>query len=128
MLKKLENKEKGKKLSELIAKKKEAKKISNTEYEKKVIELSKKGFKSEKIGEQLRQEGIHPRDYGKKISVILKEKNLYISSDLVNIEEKLRKVMEHYKRNKQDKRAKREKDRIYAKLRKLKKYLKIQVK
>ena len=128
MLKKLESKEKDEKLSELIAKKKEAKKISNTEYEKKVIELSKKGFKSEKIGEQLRQEGIHPRDYGKKISVILKEKNLYINSDLVNIEGKLKKVMEHYERNKQDKRAKREKDRIYAKLRKLKKYFKIPVK
>ena len=92
--------------------KKEVKKISNTEYEKRVIEFSKRGFKSEKIGEQLRQEGIHPKDYGKKISKILKEKNLYINPDLVNIEEKLKKVVEHYKKNKQDKRSKREKDRI----------------
>ncbi len=128
MLKELERKNKDKFSSKIVIKKKESRKISNIEYEKKVIEFSKKGFKSEKIGEQLRQEGIHPREYGKKISKILKEKDIYVNPDLVNIEEKLKKVVEHYKKNKQDKRAKREKDRIYAKLRKLKKYLKIKIK
>ena len=107
--------------------KKIVKKLSNSEFEKKVVELAKKGFTTEKIGEQLRQQEIHSKEYDKKISKILEEKNLYINPDLKNVEEKLKKVREHYEKNKQDKRAKREKDRIYAKLRKLRKYHKIEI-
>ena len=102
------------------------KKISQSEFEKKVIALAEKGLTSEKIGEELRQQKIHPKDYDKKISKILKEK--YINPDLKNVEEKLERVKKHYEKNKQDKRAKREKDRIFAQLRKLKKYFKIPVK
>jgi len=105
-----------------------AKKISQNEFEEKVIELAKKGLTSEKIGEELRYQGIHPKDYLKKISEILKEKNKYINPDLKNVEEKLERVKKHYEKNKQDKRAKREKDRIFAQVRKLKKYFKIPVK
>jgi len=54
--------------------KKTSKKISQSEFEKKVLELAKKDVTSEKIGEILRKEGIHPKNYSKKISVILKEK------------------------------------------------------
>ena len=105
---------------------KEVKKISQTEYEKKVIELAKKGTTSEKIGEHLRQQGIHPKGYNKKISKILKEKNLYVNPDLKNIEKKLENIKKHYEKNKKDKRAMRESVRIFAQIRKLKKYFKIQ--
>ena len=97
-------------------------KISQDEFEKKVIELAEKGFTCEKIGEELRQEGIHPKEYDKKISKILKEKNCYTNADLKNVEIKLERVKKHYEKNKQDKKAMREKDRIFAQLRKLKKY------
>ena len=97
-----------------------AKKLSQAEYEKKVLELSKSGLTSEKIGEELRQQKIHPKDYGKKISQILGES--YINPDLKNVEAKLERIKKHYADNKQDKRAMREKDRVFAQLRKLKKY------
>ena len=99
------------------------KKLSQLEFEKKVKELAKKGFTSEKIGEELRRQKIHPKEYTQKISKILGTD--YINPDLKNVEVKLEKVKKHYKKNKQDKRAKREKDRIFAQLRKLKKYFKV---
>ncbi len=98
------------------------KKIIQTDFERKVIELAEKGLTSEKIGEELRKQNIHPKDFKKKISQILKEKNIYQNPDLKNVEEKLERVKKHYGNNKQDKRAMREKDRIFAQLRKLKRY------
>ena len=56
---------------------------------------------------------------------ILKEKNKNVNPDIKNIEEKLEKIKKHYEKHKQDKRAMREKDRIFAKLRKIKKYHKV---
>ena len=100
-----------------------AKKLSQKDYETKVLELAKKGLTSEKIGEALRKEGIHPKDYNKKISKILGDK--YVNPDLKNVEVKLERIKKHYAENKQDKRAMREKDRIFAQLRKLKKYFKV---
>lgn len=102
-----------------------SKKLSQEEFEKKVIELVGKGLTSEKIGEELRKQGIHSKEYDKKISKILKEKNKYINPDMKNIGEKLEKIKKHYEKHKQDKRAMREKDRIFAELRKIKKYHKI---
>jgi len=98
------------------------KKISQAEFEKKILELAEKGLTSEKIGESLRREGIHSSEYDKKISKILKEKEKYVNPDLKNIGEKLGKIREHYENNKQDKRAMRERDRIFAQLRILKRY------
>jgi len=100
-----------------------ANKLTQEEYEKKVIELAKKGLTSEKIGEELRKQKIHPKEYEKKISKILGEK--YTSPDLKNVEEKLKKIEEHLEKNKQDKKAKRERSRIFSQIRKIKKYLKI---
>lgn len=117
MLKKVENKNK-----EL---KKNGPEKSRAEYEKKVIELANKKLTAEKIGEQLRQQGIHPKEYDIKISKILQDKNLYVNPDLKNVEEKLKRISEHSEKNKQDKRAKRERVRVYAELRKLKKYFNI---
>jgi len=97
-------------------------KLSEEEFEKKVLELAETGLTSEKIGEELRKQKIpHPKN-NKKISEILKEKNKYINPDLKNIEDKLEKIKKHYEKHKQDKKAMREKDRIFAKLRKLKEY------
>ena len=103
-----------------------SKKISQSEFEKKVVELAEKEFTSEKIGEELRKQKIHPKEYNKKISQILKEKKLYVNADLKNIEKKLERVSQHYKKNKQDKRAMREKDRVFSQHRKLKQYFKVE--
>jgi len=107
-------------------KKETPKRLSQLEFEKKVLELAGKGLTSEKIGEALRKQAIHPKEHNKKISKILGEK--YINPDLKNVKEKLERVKKHYAKNKQDKRAMREKDRIFAQLRKLKKYFKIETK
>ena len=103
---------------------KKAKRLSQKDYEKKVLELAKKPLTSEKIGEELRKQGIHPKEYNRKISKILKDK--YVNPDLKNVEVKLERIKKHYEKNKQDKRAMREKDRVFAQLRKLKKYFKVQ--
>ncbi len=108
-----------------VKKEKKYKKLTQEEFEKKVIELVEKDLTSEKIGEELRRQGIHPKEYNRKISKILKEKGKYINPDLKNIEEKFKKIIKHYEKSKQHKRAMREKERVYSKLRKLKKYHKI---
>ena len=100
----------------------QAKKISQEEFESRVLTLSEKGLTTEKIGEALRREGIHPREHGKKISKILKEKGKYTSPDMKNVKEKLERIKKHFETNKQDKRAMREKERIFSKLRKLGRY------
>ncbi len=101
------------------------KKLLQSEFEKKVVELAEKGLTSEKIGEELRQQGIHPKEYSKKISKILKEVNIYVNPDLKNVEEKLERINKHFELNKQDKRAKKERERIFAQVRKLKGYFKV---
>ena len=118
-----------KKFRPRISKKtKEKLKITQTEFETKIIELAKKGLTSEKIGETLRGQGIHPKEYNKKISKILKEKGLHASPDLKNVEAKLARIQKHYEKNKQDKRAMREKGRVFAQLRKIKDYSNIPLK
>ena len=104
---------------------KTVKKHSEKEYEKRVLDFAKNGLTSEKIGEALRKEGIHPKEYKKKISKILKENKMYENPDLKNVEIKLEKINNHFEKNRQDKRAKREKDRVFAQLRKLKSYFKV---
>jgi len=97
------------------------KRISQLEFEKKIKELAKKGLTSEKIGEELKKQGIHPKEYNKKISKILEKE--YSNPDLKNVQIKLEKIKKHYEKNKQDKRAMRERERIFAQIRKIKKYL-----
>jgi small subunit ribosomal protein S15 len=100
-------------------------KTTEKEFEKKVLELAEKGLTSEKIGEELRKQNIHSKEFSKKISKILKENDLYVDADLKNVEKKHKKIEEHVKKNKQDKRAIREKSRIFSQIRKLKKYRKL---
>ena len=59
---------------------KEKIKLSQAEYEGKVMELAEKGLTSEKIGEQLRRQGIHPSEHNTKISQIIREKGTNRSS------------------------------------------------
>ena len=96
-------------------------KVSEQEFEKRVLELSKQGLTSEKIGEALKKQGIHSGEYSKKISKILG--NSYVSPDLVNVQSKLDRINRHMEKNRQYKRAMREKDRIFSQVRKIKKYL-----
>jgi len=98
----------------------ETKKPSQEEFEKKVIELAEKGLTSEKIGEALRKEGIHSKEFNKKISRILGNK--YVNTDEKNIQKKLERIEKHFEKNKKDKRAMRDKEKISARLRRLKKY------
>lgn len=98
----------------------ESKKITQKEYESRIKELAKEGLTSEKIGQRLRDEGIHSQEYEGKISKILGKD--YINPDLKNVETKLGKIKAHYEKNKQDKKAKREKDRVFSQLRKIKLY------
>lgn len=99
-----------------------SKKLSPEEFAKRVLELAGKGLTSEKIGESLRREDIHSKEHGVKISHILKNKGSYIDPELKNVEAKLEKIRAHYDKNKQDKRALRERERIFSKLRKIKQY------
>lgn len=100
---------------------KKSEKLSESEFEKKVIELSDKGLTAEKIGEQLKKQGIHSKDYSKKISQILGGK--YRNPDMENISNKLTRIEKHVEKNHGDKRAIREKNRIFAQLKRLKDYL-----
>jgi ribosomal protein S15P/S13E len=97
-------------------------KLSEEEYEKKVVELAKNDLTSEKIGEALRKEGIHPQEYSKRISQILRKHGLYSSPDLKNIQAKLEGLDKHFQSNKQDKKAKKDREKIYGNYRKLKGY------
>ncbi len=99
-----------------------SKKLSRKDYEKKILDLAGKGLTSEKIGEELRQQGMHSEEYNEKISKILKQANKYVNPDLKNVEAKLERIKKHLEKNKQDKRAVRERVRVFAQLRKLKKY------
>lgn len=107
---------------EVEAKKKE--KISMGDFEARVVELAKKGLTAEKIGEALRKEDIHSQEYG-KISRILKAKGLYTVPEIKNLEAKLSAIEKHREKNMQDKRAMREKERIFSLLRKQKAYHKV---
>lgn len=106
---------------EKTEKKSETEKISRKEFEARVTGLAEKGMTSEKIGETLRQEGVHPREHG-KISRILKEKGLYHPPEIKNIKEKLDRVTAHKEKHIQDKRAMREHERIFSLLKRQKKY------
>ena len=102
--------------------KEKLKKPTQEEFEKKVLELAKKGLTSEKIGEELKKQGIHSKEYKKKISQILGDN--YEIPDIKNVDAKLKKITTHSEKNRGDKKAIREKERIAARLRRLKKYFK----
>jgi ribosomal protein S15P/S13E len=102
--------------------KKETKTLES--LKKRALELAEQGLTAEKIGEKLRKEGYHTKEFNVKLSKILG--NRYVNPDKKNLEEKLRKIEKHCEKNKGDKRAFRDKDRLIARLRKIKKSLKLE--
>ncbi len=110
-----------KKTEEIAEETKKPKKLSREEFEKRVLALAEKGLTAEKIGEALRKEGIHSKEFEEKLSKILGDK--YINPDEKNISEKLEKLEKHYSKNKKDRKAMRDRERVSAKLRRLRKYL-----
>ncbi|MDO8623238.1 MAG: hypothetical protein Q7R52_03240 [archaeon] len=116
--------EKAKKTRKKALKEEPKKETTKEDYEKLVVEMAKKGITSEKIGIELAKQGIHTKNQGKKISKILKENKLYVNPDLKNVSDKLERVSKHYDKNRQDKRAKREKNRITSQIKNLRNYFK----
>lgn len=96
-------------------------KLSEKEIEAKVLELGKQGITNEKIGLELKKQGIKPTDYKKRVSEILKQENLGKSSDIENIKKALEKLKKHSQNHKQDKTFARSFAIKTAKLRKLEK-------
>jgi len=88
-----------------------------------ILKLADKGLTAEKIGLTLRdQYGIPTvRIYNLKIKKILKEK--FQEPTNLNLKTKLQKVINHYKKNKQDKKAERSLIITKAKLKKAEDYI-----
>jgi small subunit ribosomal protein S15 len=101
-------------------------KYTQKEVEAIILKLAGKGLTSEKIGLTLRDQYGIPKTkiYDIKISKILKENNKFIEPTTVNLEAKLQKVIGHYKKNKQDKKAERSLIITKAKLKKRQDYAK----
>lgn len=95
-------------------------KYTKEEVEAIILKLADKGLTAEKIGLVLRdQYGIPKvRIYDIKISKILKEKNKYQEPTNMNLKIKLQKIIDHYKKNKQDKTSERSLIITKAKLKK----------
>ena len=87
-----------------------------------IIKLSNKGLTAEKIGLVLRdQYGIPTvRLYGIKMKEVLEEN--FKEPTLINLETKLQKIIDHFKKNKQDKKTGRSLMITKAKLKKAKDY------
>jgi small subunit ribosomal protein S15 len=85
-----------------------------------IIKLADKGMTSEKIGLVLRDQYGIPKTkiYNIKIGKVLKEKGKFEEPTIKNLKQKLGEVIEHYKKNKQDKRAERALIKTKAKLKK----------
>lgn len=78
--------------------------ISKEELEKRVIELGEQDITAEKIGLALAKEfNVKARKaLGKRISQILKEKNLYTSPDIKNLKLQVEKLKKHLSKNSKD--------------------------
>jgi len=101
-------------------------KFAKEEVKAIILKLSKKGMTAEKIGLNLRdQYGIpNVKLYGFKIKQVLDEKEEFQEPTTINLKSKLDKVIQHYKKNKQDKNAERSLIITKAKLKKREDYKK----
>ena len=100
------------------------KKLTEEEACKLVVELAKQGVTSEKIGLMLKKDhkiNNFEKEYGKKISKVLKENDLYISPDKRNLNLQIEKLKKHFGKHKKDQPTKRILRIQEAKLRKLEK-------
>ena len=105
-------------------------KFTKEEIEAIILKLAEKGLTAEKIGLVLRDQYGVPKAkiYDIKISKILKQKDKYEEPTNKNLKIKLDKVINHYKKNKQDKTAERSLIITKAKLKKRDDYKKKKVK
>ncbi len=90
-----------------------------------ILKLAEKELTAEKIGLTLRDQYGIPKVklYNLKISEILKQKNKFKEPTELNLQKKLTKLAEHYKKNKQDKKSERALIITKTKLKKIKDYL-----
>lgn len=97
-------------------------KYSKEEVEAIIIKLANKGLTAEKIGLVLRdQYGIpNVKLYNLRIKEILKDK--FQEPTTINLKKRLEKIINHYKKNKQDKKAERSLIITKAKLKKREDY------
>lgn len=98
-------------------------KMTEEELKKLIAELSEK-YQPAQIGLILRDQYGVPttRVFGKKLSVYLKEMGKESNTEVKNIEQKVSTMVEHLKRNGQDKKAKHKIQKANSKLNKMKKY------
>jgi len=91
-----------------------------------ILKLANKGMTAEKIGLTLRDQYGIPKTklYGFKIKKIIKENKEYEEPTNKNLKTKLQKIIGHYKKNKQDKKAERSLIITKAKLKKREDYQK----
>ena len=89
-----------------------------------ILKLAEKGMTTEKIGLVLRDQYGIPKTkiWNLKISKVLKEKGKFEEPTSTNLENKLQKIIDHFKKNKQDKNAGRSLIITKAKLKKIKEY------
>jgi small subunit ribosomal protein S15 len=89
-----------------------------------ILKLADKGLSAERIGLVLRDQYGIPKVnlYNLKIGQILKEKNKFKEPTLTNLENKLKKIIGHFKKNKQDKKTGRALIITQAKLKKANEY------
>ena len=97
-------------------------KYTEKEVRELILKIAEKEPSSEKIGLILRDQYGIPKSkiYGIKIKNVIKEK--FREPSLVNLENRLQKIINHYKKNKQDKKAERSLIITRAKLKKRKDY------
>lgn len=95
-------------------------KTSEEEVKAIILKLANKGLTSEKIGLVLRDQYGIPKVslYGLKIKRVLEEKDKYTEPTLLNLEKRLNRIIEHNKKNKQDKKSERSLIITKAKLKK----------
>ena len=101
-------------------------KYTKKEVEAIILKLADKGLTAEKIGLTLRDQYGIPKAkiYDLKIGKVLKEKDKFEEPTTKNLDAKLQKVIGHYKKNKQDKKAERSLINTKAKLKKRQDYSK----
>ena len=89
-----------------------------------ILELGRKGFTSEKIGLELKKQGLYAKSTGMKISRILKKENLFIEPDIKSYEKAIEKIKKHKEKHKQDMACGRAFSKKQSKILKLRKYRK----
>jgi len=99
-------------------------KLTEKQIEAKIVELAKTGLTSEKIGLVLKNEFNVPKAKanGKKVSVVLKENNLYQDTDVVNLQKTVDQLKAHVEKHIHDFKTKRTLLITEARLKKLKEY------